>query len=148
MKKQLVTIAIVAILVTFGLSGCNQLINSGVEIKLINNCDTEIHVNIVLSGTTITYTHSYDGKLLGNFSKTIDVYIDAGAEKSVNINNPRIDFTEEYNTSANWILFMDSDTGHFYTSTIQSETFAKSPSILKQGGTFILHQDSTITQEG
>jgi len=76
------------------------------------------------------------------------MYIYTGAEKSININNPRIDFTEEYNTSANWMIFMASDIGYFYTSTIQSETFAKSPSILKQGGTFIFHQDSTITQEG
>lgn len=77
MKKQRVTIAIVAILVTLGLSGC---LNNYVEFKLKNNCNSEIHVNLVLSGAAITYTYSHDGKLLGNFSKTIDVYIDAGAE--------------------------------------------------------------------
>jgi hypothetical protein len=145
LEKQLVIIGIIAILVTVELSGC---LSNYVEFKLKNNCNSEIQANLVLSGAAITYTYSDDGKLLGNFSKTIDVYIDAGAEKSVNINNPRIDFIEEYNTSAVWMLFMTSDTGHFYTSTIQSETFAKSHSILKQGGTFIFHQDSTITQEG
>jgi len=72
MKKQRVTIAIVAILVTVGLSGC---LNNDVEFKLKNNCNSEIHVNLVLSGAAITYTCSHDGKSLGNFSKTIDVYI-------------------------------------------------------------------------
>ncbi len=144
MKKQLLIMGIVAILVSIGLSGCNQITDTGIEIKLINNCDKELHVTLNVIGAALNEEH----KLLSIINKTDDVYIAAGAEKSIHFDNLRIDFTNQNGISVLWTLSSLSDLQHSTYTHLQTEYNATSPSILRHGVTLTFHQNGEVTEEG
>jgi hypothetical protein len=142
MKKQLLIIGIIALLVTVGLSGCNQITDSRIEIKLINDCDQEIHVTLMVSGAAI------DEELfvLSNINKSDDVYIATGGEKSVYFDNLILDFEDQSSVSSLWSLEVNSNLGHSGLYTLQEAENATSPSILQHDATLTFHQDGTITK--
>jgi hypothetical protein len=94
-RKQLIIIGIIALLVTVGLSGCNQITDSRIKIKLINNCDEEIHVSLMVSGDAI----DEELFILSNINKTDEVYITISGEKSVYFDNLILDFEDQSSVS-------------------------------------------------
>ena len=144
MRKKIVILGIVVILVAVGLSGCNQITDSRIEIKLINDYDEEIHVTLRVSGAAI----DEELLILSNINKTDDVYIATGGEKSVYFDNLILDFEDQSSVSTLWSLEVNSNLGHSGLYTLQEAENATSPSILQHGVTLTFHQDGTITQEG
>ena len=143
MKKQLLILGITLVLLAVGLSGCNQITDSGVEIKLINNCDEELHVTLMVYGGAI----DEELAILSEINKTDDVYIAAGGEESVHFDNLSLDFEDQSSVSVWWSLQINSNLRHSAYYTLQEVENATSPSLLQRGTTLTFHQDGTVTKE-
>jgi hypothetical protein len=145
MKKQLAIMGIVAILVTVGLSGCYQSNNSGVDIKLINKCDEELHISLFITGD---YWIGWDWNVSKRItSSAVDVHLDSGEERSVHFDNLKMEFENQNGVEITWTVWVNSDLGHGDDFRIQDEYNATSPNILRHSTTITFHQDGTVTHE-
>jgi predicted small secreted protein len=145
MKKQILIVGIIVFLIAVGLSGCNQITNSGVNIKLVNNCDKEIYVTLTVFGGAI----DTELDLLSQINNTDHAYIATGGEETVHFDNLILDFDDQSSVSVWWNLQVNTSLGHSSLYTLQEADNATSPSILQSKViTLTFHQDGTITKEG